>query len=97
MMHMLETLMDYNYGEHRKLWQHIFTLDNHLFLQDVGYSLGSIQREVVHIIRADRLWFSRAIGISNPPLLPYETIKKSDIRSVWGYARAGCEGIHPTS
>lgn len=80
---MLETLIDYNYSEHRKLWKYLLALDEAVFLQDSGYSIGSLQREVVHIIRADRQWFSRAIGINDADLLPYETISREEIRTAW--------------
>ena len=82
---MLETLIDYNYSEHRKLWQHIMALDEAVFLQESGYSIGSLQREIVHIIRADRLWFSRGIGLADPDLLPYETTSREDIRAAWDH------------
>lgn len=82
-MNILETLIDYNYSEHQELWEIITALDEELFLRDAGYSLGSIQREVVHIIRADHLWFSRAIGDNDPELLPYETTDRQKIRVAW--------------
>ena len=82
-MNILETLIDYNYSEHRDLWKILAALDEELFLRDAGYSLGSIQREVIHIIRADHLWFSRAIGETDPELLPYETTDRKAIRAAW--------------
>lgn len=83
MKHMLQDLIDYNYSEHRALWQYIIALDENVFLQDSGYSIGSLQRETVHIIRADRLWFSRATGLDDPQLLPYETTSRDEIRTAW--------------
>lgn len=80
---MLQTLIDYNYSEHRKLWHHLNALEEDVFLQDSGYSLGSLQREVVHMIRADRVWFSRAIGVDNPELLPNDTLSRDVIRTEW--------------
>jgi uncharacterized damage-inducible protein DinB len=80
---MLKTLIDYNYSEHRQLWEIIAALDEAVFLEDAGYSIGSIQREVVHIIRADHLWFARTIGESDPNLLPYETSDRQVIRAAW--------------
>ncbi len=80
---LLKTLTDYNYGEHRQLWQTIATLDDATFLQDPGYSIGSIQHEVVHIIRADRLWLSRAMGAADVALLPTETVDRGEIRETW--------------
>lgn len=82
-MNILATLIDYNYSEHRELWKRIAALDEDVFLRDSGYSIGSIQREVVHIIRADTLWFSRAIGENDPDLLPYEMTDRQVIRAAW--------------
>jgi len=80
---MLETLIDYNYAEHRQLWKIIAALDEDVFLRDARYSLGSIQREVVHIIRADHIWFARTIGEDDPELLSYETSGRQVIRAAW--------------
>lgn len=83
MQTILRTMVDYNYAEHRQLWQIVADLDEATFLQAPGYSIGCIQQEVVHIIRADRLWLSRAMETSDLTLLPYETVDRGEIRQAW--------------
>ena len=80
---LLGTMLAYNYAEHRQLWEIIAGIDPAIFLQESGYSIGSLQREVVHIIRADGLWFARAIGEPDPLLLSYETLDRDRIRAAW--------------
>lgn len=82
-MEMLTTMIDYNYAEHRQLWEVVKQLDQETFVRDSGYSIGSIQREVVHMIRADRLWLSRAQGIDDPDFLPNDTADRTVIRAAW--------------
>ena len=82
-MNTLKTLIDYNYAEHRELWEIIAGLDEETFLKDAGYSLGVVQREVVHIIRADRLWLSRAMELPDAALLSNETVDRGKIRQAW--------------
>ena len=82
-MNTLKTMIAYNYAEHRELWEIIADLDESTFLKDAGYSLGVIQREVVHIIRADRLWLSRAMEQPDRALLSYETVDRGKIRQAW--------------
>ena len=82
-MDALKTLIAYNYAEHRELWEIIAGLAEETFLKDAGYSLGVIQREVVHIIRADQLWLGRAMEQPDRALLPYETVDRGKIRQAW--------------
>ena len=82
-VNILKTMIAYNYAEHRELWEIIAALDEETFLRDCGYSLGAVQREIVHIIRADRLWLSRAMEQPDVALLPYETVDRGKIRQAW--------------
>jgi uncharacterized damage-inducible protein DinB len=82
-MRTLETMIDYNFAEHRELWATIARLDEAVFLKDTGYSIGTIQRAVVHMIRADRLWLSRAMENSDVALLSVETVDRGEIREAW--------------
>ena len=82
-MYMLKTMIEYNFAEHRELWPAIAALDEATFLKDSGYSIGTLQREVVHMVRADRLWLSRAMEHPDAALLPYETVDRGIIRETW--------------
>ncbi len=82
-MDWLISFVEYNYAEHRELWSHLAQLDQDTFETNVGYSLGSIQKEVVHMIRADTLWFTRAIEQPEPELLSYDTADRATIRAEW--------------
>lgn len=82
-MEFLKTLIAYNFAEHRELWATIGALDETVFLKDTGYSAGTIQRTVVHNIRADRLTLNCAMELSAVALLPYETVDRHNIRAAW--------------
>ena len=82
-MDWLISFVDYNYTEHCELWSHLNQLDDETFVKNIGYSLGSIQREVVHMIRADTLWLHRAMQQPPPELLPDDTSDRAKIRAEW--------------
>lgn len=78
-------LYDYNYAAHRRLWQEcILPLSDEQFARDLGYSLGSVRGQVVHVMGAEWLWLSRLQGES-PTALPgpedYPT--RDAIRARW--------------
>jgi uncharacterized damage-inducible protein DinB len=61
----IRTLIDYNFGEHRKVWDNcIMQLSEEQFRRDTGYSHGSLYAEVLHVMSGEWWWISRAQGQS---------------------------------
>ena len=59
----IRTLLDYHYGEQRKVWQDcVLQLDETLYLQDTGYSHGSIHETLLHVLNGEQTWLARARG-----------------------------------
>ena len=63
----IRTLLDYHYGEQQKVWQDcVQQLDETQYLQDTGYSHGSIHETLLHVLNGEWTWLERARG--RPPL-----------------------------
>ncbi len=60
-------LYDYHFSENRKIWEHVEGLPYETFIQEAGYSRGSVCNQVVHLIRTDEAWFSDLRGQVEPP------------------------------
>jgi uncharacterized damage-inducible protein DinB len=91
----IQTLIDYNYGEHRKVWDNcVMQLTDEQFTHDSGYSHGSIHAEVVHIMNGEWWWISRAQGKSpqsQPKAAEYPT--RADVRARWDEIEAEVRGF----
>lgn len=90
-----KTLVDYNYAEHRKVWNDcVMQLSDEQFFHNSGYSHGSIHAEVVHVMSGDWWWISRAQGKS-----PQQGLKAADyptrdvIRAHWDEIEAEVRGF----
>lgn len=85
----LRMLFDYTYWAHRKVWGCVEMLTDAQFTQDLGYSWGSIRGQVVHVMSAETVWFSRIQGRS-PTALASETgyPTRSSIRNAWDAVEA---------
>lgn len=65
-------LYDYNYAAHHRLWHEcILPLSDEQYTRPLTYSVGSIHAQVVHVMSAEWLWFSRLknespAGMFNP-------------------------------
>ena len=53
----IRTMVEYHVASNRRLWDHVMAhvTDEH-FTQPLGYSLGSIRHQVVHLAATDRYW-----------------------------------------
>ena len=91
----LKTMIDYNYGEHRKVWDGCITqLTDEQFQRDTGYSHGSIHDDVVHVMSAEWWWISRAQGKS--PRAGYKAVDfptRESIRVRWDEIEAEVRGF----
>jgi len=76
---------DYHFTENRKLWDiYVTSLIYEQFLQDVGYSHGSVREQIVHLMSVDEVWFCELQGIQpSEPYLSADTDDRKVIRAHW--------------
>jgi uncharacterized damage-inducible protein DinB len=55
----IQELFEYSFWAFDLIWPRIEQLNNDQFSQDIGYSLGSIRNEVIHLISSHRRWLHR--------------------------------------
>lgn len=65
----LRLLFDYHYWANRRVWKCVADLTPEQFVQPLDYSIGSIRNQVVHMLSAEWLWFSRIQGKSPDHML----------------------------
>lgn len=76
---------DYHFSENRKIWDTcIMSLSQEQFTQHVGYSVGSVRNQIVHLMSVDDTWFSGLRGIDIPESLnPASFEDREIIRAHW--------------
>ncbi|NWG15167.1 MAG: DinB family protein [Chloroflexi bacterium] len=76
---------NYHFAENRKIWDtYIMPLSQEQFIQRVGYSVGSVRNQVVHLMSVDDTWFSGLRGVEIPPSLnPVHFHDRQIIRAYW--------------
>jgi len=81
----IKKMYQYHFAMHRKVWDTcISTLTDEQFVQDVGYSWGSIRNQCYHVIRVDGRWFARIKGLALPDYgLEPDYPTKASIRTLW--------------
>lgn len=81
---------DYHFAENHGLWErYIVQLSDDQFTQHIAYSLGSVKKQIVHLINADDTWFCGLRGEAIPePLSPADFTDRAAIRSHWDAVEA---------
>lgn len=76
-------LYGYHFSENRRLWDaYISQLDDEQFTAPVSYSIGSVRDQILHIMSADRTWFSPLRGLEIPDWLdPADFPTRESIRT----------------
>jgi uncharacterized damage-inducible protein DinB len=76
---------NYHFAENRKLWDsYIASLSQEQFIQEVGYSKGSVRNQIVHLMSVDDTWFSGLRGVEIPETLdPVRFDDRKIIRTHW--------------
>lgn len=87
-------LFDYNHWAHERVWTCANTLTDEQFVQDVGYSFGSIRNQLVHVMSVDRRWFAR---IASQPVMPHlvadQFTTKAEVQERWAQLASENEAI----
>jgi uncharacterized damage-inducible protein DinB len=57
--HLLRLLFDYNRWAFALMWDSLDDLNDDQFTLELGYSLGSVRNQIIHLISAHRRWLDR--------------------------------------
>jgi uncharacterized damage-inducible protein DinB len=80
------TLIDYNYALYDRVWDSIMQLTDEQFVQDNGYSHGSIRNQIVHVATVDTRWLG---GLQERPearqfmLDASDYVTREQARALW--------------
>jgi len=55
----IQRYFSYSFWVFERVWDCIMTLDDTQFTQTIGYSVGSIRNQIVHLISAEQRWMYR--------------------------------------
>ena len=61
----IRTMFEYNDALNRRLWESIMTVSNEQFVQEVGYSRGSLRDQAIHLTSAEGGWLRGLRGDPN--------------------------------
>ena len=82
------TLFDYHYGMFEGVWACAEQLTAAQFVEDKGYSLGSVRNHLVHCMNVDDRWLARLQETPLPDILDEETFPDlASIRPEWDAVR----------
>ena len=77
-------LYRYHFAENRKIWEHVASLPAGLYLQGTGYSRGSVQNQVAHLMNTDDAWFSGLRAVDLPrSYAPAQADDRAPVRERW--------------
>lgn len=61
----------YHFAENRRLWEsYVDQLSSDQFTQPFSYSIGSVREQMIHLHRADEIWFCELRGVEPDDPLP---------------------------
>lgn len=85
----LKEMFDYTYWSFDLIWPAIDKLSDSQFVKDLGYSIGSIRNQVIHLISSHRRWLYRLQGIEPPQYLDFEDFPtKTSTKAEWESAKS---------
>src|SRR5689334_2868791 len=68
----IRTVYNYNYWAFDQVWECLTPLTEAQFVEDVGYSTGSVRNYIVHTMSATRRWIRRLQRVEEIPHLAFE-------------------------
>ena len=85
----IRKMYDYVYWSFDLIWPSIDKLSDNQFVKDLGYSLGSVRNQIVHLISSHRRWLFRIQHITPPRHLNFlDFPTKTSVRTAWDDAKA---------
>jgi uncharacterized damage-inducible protein DinB len=81
----IQKLYTYHFTLNRRLWERGITqLTDEEFVRSLGYSIGSIRNQIVHMMSVDRRWFARLEQQDVPSRLVYDDLPdRVSVRQAW--------------
>lgn len=80
----IRTVYDYGYWAFEKVWECVMQLSDEQFVQEIGYSKGSIRHQIIHMMSATHRWLIRMRQEPLPPHLEFEDFNtRSATKSKW--------------
>jgi len=75
----------YHFAENRKIWDaYVVPLSDQQFTQQMGYSVGSVRDQLVHLVSVDQVWFCGMRGDALPEWLdPADFDDREKLRAHW--------------
>lgn len=86
-----KNLFQYHLTRNREVWEHgIEALSAEQFTAEIGYSIGSLRNQCVHLLNIDERWFSGLRGLPVPEFAdPLAYPDKASVRAKWDLVEAG--------
>lgn len=83
-------LYEYHFTLNRRVWERsVMALTDEQFTRKLGYSVGSVRNQCVHMLNIDDRWFSGLRGVEVPGFLnPVYFRKRVVIRERWDSVEA---------
>lgn len=79
---------DYIYWSFDLIWPFIEKLSDSQFVEDLGYSLGSIRNQIIHLISSHRRWLYRMRSVEPPQHLDFKNFPtKTSVKIEWDNAK----------
>ncbi len=78
-----QTLFEYHYAAHERIWDCVRGLAPERFLEPSDYSFGSIRNQLAHCMIVDIRWLARLQGEMPPELAFDEYPDASALRQAW--------------
>ena len=77
-------LFDYNFWADRKVWDHISALSEEQFKRPSDYSIGSVHKQVVHLMDVEAVWLAR-VRAAAPEIFHEAEVfpTREAIRALW--------------
>lgn len=84
----IKTIFDYHYGMFDSVWACAAELSAAQFVEDKGYSLGSVRNHLVHCMNVDDRWLARLQQKTLPDILDEAAFPdQASIRPEWDAVR----------
>ena len=84
----IKTIFDYHYGMFDSVWACAAQLSPAQFVEDNGYSLGSVRNHLVHCMNVDDRWLARLQETTLPEVLDEAAFPhRESIRPQWDAVR----------
>lgn len=85
----IKEMYDYTYWAFDLIWPCIDKLSDNQFVKDLGYSLGSVRNQIVHLVSSHRRWLFRLQYFQPPQHLEFGDFPtKTKVRAKWNCAKS---------